>query len=69
MTLYDLLNVMGNFNKYIQISYKGKNSGIMKVGNVTYRQLDHYCYKKHILSISPCIQGDKKYIFVQLVDD
>lgn len=78
MTILDVLDKIGNFEKRIQVCYfpndygrnqnaKEDRSQIMKVGNVTYRHLDHWLYKKEVWKIIPCV--DKKgepYLYIQL---
>lgn len=69
MNLFDLLKICGRYDALIQIGYKGKKSGIMKVGNITYKQLDHFCFRKRVLSVFPCCKGNKNFLFVNLVDE
>lgn len=71
MTFYEILGIMGRYDAYIQVGYRGKNSGIMRVGKIPYKKISHYSYKKHVLSITPLYRETqkKRYIFVQLVDD
>ena len=69
MKFIDVLGVMGRFTAYIQVGYDGKNSGVMRVGNIPYKKISHYNYGKHVLSITPCYKNGKNILFVQLVHD
>lgn len=77
-SILDVLKMLGSYDKLIQVSYypskcgclKEKRSGIMKVGNVTYRHIDHWTFKKHVAVIAPAIdkQG-RKFLWIRLRDD
>ena len=80
MTILDVLGRMNNFTNRVQVCYyppnyahsptaKEERSQIMQVGNITYRHIDHWTFKKEVWSIIPCV--DKKgepYLFIQLRD-
>ena len=78
MSILDVFEKIGNFEKRIQVCFFPKNYGrspsaredrsqIMKLGNVTYRHIDHWTYKKEVSRVIPCV--DKKgepYLYIQL---
>lgn len=80
MTILDVLAKMNNFRHRVQVRYFPKDyslsptvreetSQIMQVGNITYRHIDHWTYKKEVMYIIPCV--DKKgepYLYIQLKD-
>lgn len=68
MTLIDVLAVCGSYNKYIQIHNMAtkKQSGIMKVGNITYKQIDKYGYGVRVHQLIPCTKQGKQVLFINL---
>lgn len=72
MILYEAICLCGNsYNQYIQLSWiggrqDGKRSGVMKKGNITYKQLDHYGYGYEVYHIFPKFEANKKILFIQL---
>lgn len=74
MKIIDLLGVMGSYDKLIQVGYtcdgKYKKSGIIKVGNINCKQIDHWMFNKHVGMISPCVDKmGRKFLFVTLWED
>ena len=71
MQFIDILRTQ-NTENFIQVeeynpSMPNKRTGIMKVGNITWKQLRRFEYK-NVCNITPCVKGDKKYLFI-MVDD
>lgn len=68
MTLIDVLAVCGNYNRYIQIYNMENNrkSGVMKVGNITYKQIDRYGYGVRVYQLIPCTKQGKNVLFISL---
>ena len=80
MSILDILKLLPNYKVRIQVSYFPKNfavdpkvreerSQIMMVGNVTYRHIDHWSFRKEVWKVIPMVdkQG-KPYMFIQLRD-
>jgi hypothetical protein len=43
-----------------------KQSGIMKVGNITYKQIDKYGYGVRVHQLVPCTKQGKQVLFINL---
>lgn len=80
MSILEVLKLFSRYDTRIQVCYypkgyptkrgtKEERSQIMKVGNVTYKRLDHWMFRKRVWKIHPCVdkQG-KPFLFIQLRD-
>lgn len=74
MRCSDVLRVMGRYDALIQVGYgpadNYKKSGIMKVGNVTMKHIDHWDFQKYVGAIYP--RTDKRgrnYLFINLFEE
>lgn len=72
MTLYEAIELCGNsYNQYIQIGWaggrhSGKQSGIMKKGNLTYEKMDKYGYGYEVRHIFACFKQNKNVLFIHM---
>lgn len=72
MTLYEVIKLCGNrFDQYIQIGWvkgrhDGKRSGVMKKGNITFKNLENFGYGYEVKYIFPKIENGKEILFIQL---
>lgn len=74
MKCSDVLRVMGRYDALIQAGYgvpsNYKKSGIMKVGNVTMKHVDHWDFRRYVGGLYPRVdkQG-REYLFINLFDE
>lgn len=75
MKMSELLGIFGSYNRLIQVSYTTeknveKRSGIMKVGNVTFRHIDEWDFRKRVGTIVPAVDSrGRKFIHVRLWEE
>lgn len=71
LNIMDILMSLGNFGTLIYV-YDGvndKSSGVMKVGNIPFKRISHWMYRRKVLQITPCVKNKKNCLRIHLVED
>ena len=80
MSILEVFKLIGGYDTLIRVEYfskmypdegsKHEKSGIMKLRNVNYRQIDHWTYRKKVRRIQPAVDSKGRcYMYIQICDE